>query len=203
MLKRQLDIVKWGSLVLLTLGVSLVQVSMVEPEDENKTEQEDVGYSNQTIGFFAIIIACILSGLTGVYLEKVLKSTPTSIWVRNLQMSFFSFIVGMFSLLWSDLDTIVTNGFFYGYTPLVWVVVLFQAGSGFCVAMVVKYADNILKGFANSLCIVLTTLVSTLWLGFHPSQLWLCGCILVILSTVIYAFPPRNIKPLLPHTHKI
>ncbi len=38
------------------------------------------------------------------------------------------------------------QGFFYGYTPFVWYVVVLNATGGLLVALVIKYADNILKG---------------------------------------------------------
>jgi len=39
------------------------------------------------------------------------------------------------------------SGFFYGYDSVVWLIILIQAFSGLLVAVVVKYADNILKGW--------------------------------------------------------
>lgn len=48
---------------------------------------------------------------------------------------------------------------------------LFQAFGGLVVAAVVKYADNILKGFATSLSIVVSSFVSFYFLGdFQPTR---------------------------------
>lgn len=45
-----------------------------------------------------------------------------------------------------------------------------QAVGGLIVAAVMKYADNILKGFATSLSIVLSSFVSYFFLSdFHPT----------------------------------
>lgn len=41
-----------------------------------------------------------------------------------------------------------------------WMAVLLNSLGGLVVAMVVKYADNVTKGFATSVSIVLTALVS-------------------------------------------
>jgi len=46
-----------------------------------------------------------------------------------------------------------------------------QAFGGLVVAAVVKYADNILKGFATSVSIIVSSLVSFYFLGdFQPSK---------------------------------
>ncbi len=50
------------------------------------------------------------------------------------------------------------------------VVVVFEAYGGLVIALVVKYADNILKGFAVSLSIILSSLVSWgLLADFEPT----------------------------------
>ena len=59
------------------------------------------------------------------------------------------------------------EGFFFGYSGVVWAVVLLQAGGGLLVAMVVKYADNILKGFATSLSIILSCVASYFLFDFR------------------------------------
>lgn len=46
-----------------------------------------------------------------------------------------------------------------------------QALGGLVIAAVIKYADNILKGFATSLSIILSTLISYFWLqDFEPTR---------------------------------
>mgnify|MGYP002785286521 CR=1 FL=1 len=42
--------------------------------------------------------------------------------------------------------TLADKGFFYGYDAFVWFLVAQQSLGGLIVALVVKYADNILKG---------------------------------------------------------
>ena len=81
-----------------------------------------------------------------------MKSAPTSIWIRNIQMGFFSCIIASITtyLHPSDWVSVTNNGFFYGYTSIVWSVVMLQAIGGLVVAVVVKYADNILKGINNN-----------------------------------------------------
>uniref|UniRef100_A0A3Q2ZLH5 Solute carrier family 35 member A3a n=1 Tax=Kryptolebias marmoratus TaxID=37003 RepID=A0A3Q2ZLH5_KRYMA len=56
--------------------------------------------------------------------------------------------------------------------PSVSVCLLFlQALGGLVIAAVIKYADNILKGFATSLSIILSTLISYFWLqDFDPTR---------------------------------
>ena len=48
------------------------------------------------------------------------------------------------------------------------------------VAAVVKYTDNILKGFATSIAILLTCLVSSFFFGFRITELFLMGASLVV-----------------------
>lgn len=50
-------------------------------------------------------------------------------------------------------------------------VLYLQALGGLVVAMVIKYADNILKGFATSLSIIISALISYLVLDdFNPTR---------------------------------
>ena len=57
---------------------------------------------NRTVGLVAVFAACMLSGLAGVYFEKVLKGTNASIWVRNVQLSSFSLLPALFGVFWKD-----------------------------------------------------------------------------------------------------
>lgn len=61
--------------------------------------------------------------------------------------------------------------------------------------MVVKYADNVLKGFATSISILLSALVSAIY--FHDiniNQSFAAGAIVVLGSVYLYGYVPA--KPL-------
>ena len=70
-------------------------------------------------------------------------------------------------------------GFFHGYNYTVIATVLLQAIGGLVVAVVVKYADNILKGFAASFSIIGGCIISYFILDFHPSLMFLGGAVSV------------------------
>lgn len=87
-----------------------------------------------------------------------------------LFLAVFGICVGLFGVYTYDRKAVLERGFFQGYTPLVWVIVALQTCSGLGVAFVIKYADNILKGFAAGLSILLSSFVSYFLLhDFTPS----------------------------------
>lgn len=124
---------------------------------------------NASIGLAAVIAACILSGLAGVYFEKILKEsgTNTSVWVRNVQLSLYSLFPALFiGVIFKDGAELSKVGFFAGYNWVVWAAITSQALGGVVVALVVNYADNIAKNFATSISIVLSFLVSVWFFDF-------------------------------------
>jgi UDP-galactose transporter len=118
---------------------------------------------NASVGFVAVLIASVISGLAGVYFEKVLKdsNTTASLWIRNVQLSFYSLFPALFlGVLFKDGEEIAKTGFFTGYNWVVWTAIVCQATGGMIVAMVVNYADNIAKNFATSISIIMSFLAS-------------------------------------------
>ena len=115
--------------------------------------------------------------------------SPNSLWVRNIQLGFFSFFLGMGTVWLKDGLAIVEGGFFQGYRLSTVVVILLQAGGGLLVALVVKYADNILKGFATSVSIVLSSIISSFFFGFEVSGSFVAGTVLVLGAVFLYGMP--------------
>ncbi|TPX78360.1 hypothetical protein CcCBS67573_g00413 [Chytriomyces confervae] len=184
MLKKTLTRLKWLSLVLLTFGIALVQI----PSDSGKKDSEITGLQS-IIGLTAVAIACVLSGLAGVWFEKVLKGSKASLWVRNTQLSFFSLIPAFLGVYFMDGAAIADNGFFQGYTAWTFGAISCQAIGGLIVALVVKYADNILKGFATSISIILSAIASVFLFDFHISAIFCVGSTIVLYATHLYGLP--------------
>eukprot|EP00069_Balaena_mysticetus_P002656 bmy_16159T0 len=188
MLSKKLGVYQWLSLVILMTGVAFVQW----PSDSQELNSKELSAGSQFVGLMAVLTACFSSGFAGVYFEKILKETKQSVWIRNIQLGFFGSIFGLMGVYVYDGELVSKNGFFQGYNRLTWIVVVLQALGGLVIAAVIKYADNILKGFATSLSIILSTLISYFWLqDFVPTSVFFLGAILVITATFLYGYDPK------------
>ena len=184
LLNRSLSRLKWAALVLLTIGIILTQI----PEASSTSNAVGAVVSDKLqspfFGIIAVLSAATCSAFAGVYFEKILKGTNPSVWMRNAQLASFSAIIGMFMFLYVEG---AAAGFFQGYNELVWAIILVQAGGGLIIAVVMKYADNILKGFATAISIILCGVLSALFMGFVPGRYFLFGSAIVIGATFMYS----------------
>ena len=103
-----------------------------------------------------------------------------------------SIIISFFTIYIEDGETVSKKGFFVGYSNIVWTVILVQAVGGLIVAVVVKYADNVLKTFASSFGIVISCIISAIFFDFHPNLAFLVGASCVVMSTVLYSKPEQK-----------
>lgn len=192
MLGRRFSRTKWASLLVLTCGVAVVQVSGSSDEHGTDSENED---RNRFVGLVAVLCAACTSGFSGVYFEKILKGSDVSLWIRNIQMGIPSVMIALITVFVGDSAEVSRKGFFVGYSPLVVSVITVQAVGGLIVAVVVKYADNVLKVFASSFSILFSCIISAVAFGFRPNILFLVGAFLVLLSTAMYSKPSKKRGP--------
>jgi len=186
LLGKALGAEKWLSLMMLTCGVCLIQFP--RHVDENAQDSAAKPEGNAILGLSAVLAACLTSGLAGVYLEKILKQTDASIWLRNIQLALFGSATGLIGCYLQDGDKIRLDGFMQGYSFLVWCVIFLQAVGGLVVAAVLKYADNILKCFGNALSIVIGCILSAAFLHeFEPDFAFVVGTMFVLAATSLYS----------------
>jgi len=196
LLGQRLSTRKWLALVALFVGVTIVQ------SDKHETTEvhEHTGMGMQTLGFLAVAAAACTSGFCGVYQQRILQSSKTNMWIRNAQMGVTSVVLGVVTTFAKDRAAIAAGGFFQGYSPLVWTVIVIQAAGGLNVAFILKYADNILKGFAAAFSTVASCVLEMLLFSFRPSVMFLAGGILINVSAYAYNTPAsrRPEKPPAP-----
>ncbi|XP_062407601.1 CMP-sialic acid transporter [Sardina pilchardus] len=185
MLNRSLSRLQWFSVFMLCVGVTLVQWT---PAEATKVQVEQ----NPFLGFMAIAVAVLCSGFAGVYFEKVLKSSDTSLWVRNLQMYLSGIAITLVGVFMNDGPQIMEKGFFFGYTPWVVFVVFLSSVGGLYTSIVVKYTDNIMKGFSAAAAIVLSTVASVTLFGLQITATFAGGTLLVCVSIYLYGLPKQD-----------
>lgn len=186
MVNRQIRTRQWLSLFLLFVGVSLVQLP---PITEQQHRISPIDGRDRLLGFMAVVACCISSGFSGVYFERLVKINPhQSLWIRNFQLATFCLLISTIAMFYQDGENIAASGLLQGYSVITWIIVLLQAFGGLIVAAVVKHADNVLKGFATSISIILSTLLSFyLFADFDPSINFYFGAAFVIISTIMYS----------------
>jgi len=191
LLNRSLRCSQWLSLVILCIGISIIQIQNVSSSNKGGDDHKNALY-----GLFCVILACVLSGLAGVYFEKILKNSKVSIWVRNIQLGLFGTLFALLTAFSTDYDSIQSKGFFFGYNKLVWTNIVVQSSGGLLVAVVIKYADNILKGFATSIAIIVSCLASAYLFNTVIDVIFAFGTLMVVLSVMLYSYvPPSSISP--------
>ncbi|PVD24208.1 hypothetical protein C0Q70_14678 [Pomacea canaliculata] len=201
MLRKQLASLQWVSLVILFVGVSVVQLQASGDDDKKHTDEakatiqkEGAVEQNPVKGFIAVCVSCVLSGFAGVYFEKILKGTSQSVWLRNVQLGVLGVLIGVITMFIKNGQEVQEKGMLYGFDYAVWIVVFLQSFGGLVVAVVVKYADNILKGFATSAAIILSCIASMYFFDFHLTILFSVGASLVILAVYMYSkFVPQPV----------
>nr|XP_033793917.1 CMP-sialic acid transporter isoform X2 [Geotrypetes seraphini] len=191
MLHRSLGKLQWISIFMLCGGVTLVQWN---PTETTKVKMEQ----KPMIGFVALTIAVLCSGFAGVYFEKVLKSSGTSLWVRNIQMYISGIVVTLIGVYISDGHQINEKGFFFGYTFLVWFVIFLASMGGLYTSIVVKYTDNIMKGFSAAAAIILSTIASVVLFGLQITLTFTLGTLLVCISIYLYGLPRQDTTQIQP-----
>lgn len=109
--------------------------------------------------------------------------------MRNVQLSLLSlpFAAGTYLIKEG-----VESNLLKGFDGFVWYLVVLQAAGGLIVAVVVKYADNILKGFATSVAIIISCIASMYIFDFHLTVQFSMGTICVIGSIFLYGYVPKR-----------
>lgn len=206
MLQRRYSPKQWICLAVLGFGVAVVVAGA--SGDKGKDDDPDAANDqNLFAGLSAVTVACLCSAFAGVYFEKVLKRptndggearAPVSMWMRNIQMAFFSICIALVNMHREYGDRGFTGDvgadggqvlkpFMHGFTGWAWVIVLLQAGGGMLVAAVIKYADNVLKGMATGVSVATGTLASTFLFGTTLTGQFGVGAVMILASVYLFS----------------
>lgn len=192
MLRQRISRTQWFALVLLVVGVALVQWPRAQSQDI--TVDPSAGRlaisADAFVGLMAVVAAAFVGGFAGVYMELVLKKDG-SLWLRNAQLAVFGALFALAAAYASDGAKLREGGLLQGYTWRTYLAVNTLATGGLLVAVVIKFADNILRQFSTALSIVITSSFSAFFLReFEPDMMFVLGAVIAIAATFLYNLGP-------------
>lgn len=136
-----------------------------------------------------------------VYCIKLLNQGETSsnnkvvsVWMRNLQLSvltlMIAFVQEMILILYEYNSLATTSNhhpnFFKGFTSWVYLQIWLLGGGGLVVAIVIKYTDNVQKGIATGLSVIVSTLLSNVIFGTTLTIYFTLGTVFVLLGLILF-----------------
>ncbi|CAE7416156.1 Slc35a2 [Symbiodinium pilosum] len=196
LLDKRLVRSSWLAIALMAAGIACVQLS--QSKEGKQASMANASEQRPSLGFLFVLGGCFCSGFAAVYLEKLVKqagkAVKTSMWVQNMQLAFYSLILTGITTGASRGTSAVadpghqepSHGIFHGFTFNVWIMVFNNAIGGLLVALVIKHADNILRGFSTALATVLTTILSVVCFRFEVHISFFFGGLLVVGSSLLY-----------------
>ena len=219
LLKRSLTLHQWLALLLLMVGMGIttlpspavrgrllaiahaVQHSHLQHSHQHAnvsssksiepTEQSEGLMDNTTRGALILIVNGFISGASGVINEWLLKHQDPSLDfnMKNMRIYAWGMLFGlpMIRPPW--------DGGLRGFGVMGWVVVCTNAALGLTVALVLKFADNLIKNFASSAAVILSALISTVLFGYVIKNSFMMGAIVVCCSFILYFHDVGKGKP--------
>eukprot|EP00884_Botryococcus_braunii_P008887 jgi/Botrbrau1/179/Bobra.0022s0159.2 len=187
LLGQFLNPMQWASLPVLVIGVVFVTLNGSTAK-QGTPLQPAASSDHLLLGLGASALSGLSSAYAGVYFEKYVKGKMgQTLWIRNLQLSIYGLPLAVMYSILKDGREIKEAGFLQGFDILAWSVVALQVFGGLIVGMVVKYADNILKNFANALSVIFTVLGAIPLFGQWPSFWFIIGIAAVMCSVFMYS----------------
>ncbi|KDD75163.1 nucleotide-sugar transporter [Helicosporidium sp. ATCC 50920] len=183
-LNRRLSLLQWIALGLLTAGAATSQI--------NTDCSAETVMQAPLMGYLLGALSALLSGVAAVYTEWVMKSNQDSLYWQNMQLYGFGVLFNGGAMIFKGggLSLLLRPAaLLRGYDGVTWLVVANLAFSGLAVSWVMKYADSIVKVYATSLAMLLTTVVAIFSFGLHPTLQLGLGILIASASVVIYYVP--------------
>ena len=148
---------------------------------------------NPELGVAAWLGAALCSAFASVYFEKTVKMRPEgesqpSLWLRNIQMSLASCAFGAVLVALDPDPHLPQRGLLYNFDEHVWAFVIWGGLGGMVIALVIKHADNILRGFAAGLALILTSVGSRVLFEFVFTAQFVVGAAMVAFSIFLYSY---------------
>ena len=174
---QRLNALQWVCVVIQCCSIAIVQYDVCKGTGILRPR-----------AYYLIGLATSITAITSVWNQLVIKGFTVPVNLQNAIMYTFGTCIAIAFYIHSLYDKRhpETKGFFEGYTQLAVLLVIFQAFHGVAVAFVYKYADAIVKNFANSSVMAILVIISATFFGLSTNlHSWL-GIVIILATTYCY-----------------
>ncbi|NXA07584.1 S35A4 protein, partial [Sapayoa aenigma] len=134
------------------------------------------------VGLVLLCVYCLMSGLSAVYTEAILKTQALPLSLQNIFLYFFGVLLNLMGSVWSGME----GGFLQGFSPWVLLVVLSQALNGLIMSVVMKHSSNITRLFIISCSILVNALLSVALFNLQLTLLFFMAVACIGLAVHLY-----------------
>ncbi|NXM73796.1 S35A4 protein, partial [Serilophus lunatus] len=178
LLRRRLGGRRWLALLLLLLaGLCYSCGGLRAPGSAAGTELHLT-----PVGLVLLGVYCLISGLSAVYTEAILKAQALPLSLQNVFLYFFGVLLNLVGSVWSGTE----GGFLEGFSPWVLLVVLSQALNGLIMSVVMKHSSNITRLFIISCSILVNALLSVALFNLQLTLLFFLAVACIGLAVHLY-----------------
>uniref|UniRef100_A0A7S4DUS5 Sugar phosphate transporter domain-containing protein n=1 Tax=Lotharella globosa TaxID=91324 RepID=A0A7S4DUS5_9EUKA len=182
---RGLTIIQWLAVVLLFTAMVISKISVFSQSGE----EAGAWASKQELifGCGLLVVNSTLSAFSGVFNEWLIKKIDPEapLQFKNMQLYFFGCVLNFFGNILQDAPG-TDSGFFTGFSPVVWIIILNNAALGISVAYIMKYANNVVKCFTGAVAVYIATYLSSYFFGEVIDLAFMCG--VVVLTVALYLY---------------
>ncbi|XP_010717097.1 probable UDP-sugar transporter protein SLC35A4 isoform X2 [Meleagris gallopavo] len=180
-LRQRLRVRQWLALCLLmAAGVSYSCGGLRDPRGSGSPSAMQLHVT--LVGLLLISVYCLISGLSAVYTEAILKTQVLPLNLQNLFLYFFGVLVNLVGHFWSSTE----RGFLEGFSFWVLVIVVSQALNGLIMSVVMKHSSNITRLFVISCSILVNALLSVALFNLQLTLLFFIAVSCIGLAVHLY-----------------
>lgn len=179
-LHQRLTARKWVALFLLTAAGVLYTYGGLQDLEHSPASEMELHIT--PVGLLLISLYCMISGLSAVYTEAILKTQNLPLNLQNLFLYFFGVLVNVAIHLLSA----SASGYLEGFSSWVLLVIVSQALNGLIMSVVMKHSNNITRLFVISASVMVNALLSVVLFSLHLTAFFFFSVLLIGLAVHLY-----------------
>ncbi|XP_029439511.1 probable UDP-sugar transporter protein SLC35A4 [Rhinatrema bivittatum] len=180
-LHQRLSPRKWFALFLLTVaGMCHTYGGLRTPQNPPPPPHTQLHITLPGLGM--VLVYCLISGLSAVYTELLLKTQNLPLNLQNLFLYSFGILVNLVAHLANG----PSGGFFEGFSGWVLVILVSQALNGLMMSVVMKHSSNITRLFIVSSSLLVNGFLSFSLFSLQLTGFFFLAVLLIVFSLHLY-----------------